>query len=84
MECLPEIDVDILFDAEDEKRRDDRNFGFSEISKKKKSKILIFSKFLKIENKRRARREKREKTKIPPEWTPCVRDTNWFLVRREI
>merc|ERR1711885_10116 len=24
MECLPEIDVDILFDSDDEKRRDDR------------------------------------------------------------
>ena len=32
MECLPEIDVDILFDAEDEKRRDDRYFGLLENS----------------------------------------------------
>ena len=36
MECLPDIDVDILFDAEDEKRRDDRNFVFSEKSEKKR------------------------------------------------
>ena len=50
----------------------------------KKNENFNFFKFSKIENKRRARREKREKTKIPPEWTPCVRDTNWFLVSNEM
>jgi len=53
MECLPEIAVDILFDSDDEKRRDDR----------------------------RARRAKREQSKIPDSFVPCRREMNWFLAR---